>query len=368
MTQQTWFDAHPTTAKFLVFFICLVLIEMGVRIIVWLELLPYTRYPTNVELEFWTRSEPVVGIWHQPNTSFDDDRQCVEAHLESNSMGARDRERSKRLPGKERVIVLGDSLIEGLGVEYGDRVTEILEARTGIEHMNVASISWATIQQWLFYENYASDYDHTAVFVFIFPANDFEEMDPEVNSTTKYKPYLRKLDQGMEVYYPVAYDDRRIAERSRSAAVKNAVENNIYLLNVLRYAWRTLKHQGWEKHDGPYYEDFSDRDLEVMLFALDGLAQAVGDKPLYVITIPDYEDIRYVQETGESFRLIDELNNFARQREHVELIDLLPYFKGYLEENDLTFDALTLGCNWHWGILGNIVVAEAVIDHIYQKN
>lgn len=367
MTQQTWFDAHPTKAKFLVFFICLILIEIGARALVWFELLPYTRYPTNVELEFWTRSEPVVGIWHEPNASFDDDRQCFEAHLESNSMGARDRERSKRLPGKERVIVLGDSLIEGLGVEYGDRVTEILEARTGIEHMNVASISWATIQQWLFYENYASDYDHTAVFVFIFPANDFGEMDPEVNSTTKYKPYLRKLGQSMEVYYPVAYDDRRIAERSRSTAIKNAVENNIYLLNVLRYAWRTLRHQGWEKHDRPYYDDFSERDLEVMLFALEGLAQAVGDKPLYVIIIPDYEDMRYVQETGDGFRLIDALNEFARQREHVEIIDLLPYFMEYLKENDLSFEALTLGCDWHWGKLGNTVVAEALIEHIYSE-
>jgi hypothetical protein len=61
------------------------------------------------------------------------------------------------------------------------------------------------------------------------------------------------------------------------------------------------------------------------------------------------------------------LNDFARQREHVELIDLLPYIKGYLEENDLPFDALTLGCNWHWGKLGNTVVAEALIGHIYQK-
>jgi hypothetical protein len=242
LTQQTWFDAHPTKAKFLVFVICVVIVEISVRALVWLELLPYARYPTNVELQFWTRSEPVVGIWHQPSASFDDDRQCIKAHMESNSLGARDRERSMRLAeGEERVIVLGDSLIEGLGVEYGDRVTEILEARAGIEHMNVASSSWSTIQQWLFYEKYASEYDHTAVFLFIFPANDFAEMDPDVNSTTKYKPYLRKLDQGMEVYYPIEFDDRQTAERSRSKAIKNAVENNIYTLNVLRFSWRTLK-------------------------------------------------------------------------------------------------------------------------------
>jgi hypothetical protein len=367
LTQQTWFDAHPTKAKFLVFFICVVLVEIGARALVWFELLPYTRYPTNVELKFWTRSEPMVGIWHEPNASFDDDRQCFEAHLESNSMGARDRERLKRLPGKERVIVLGDSLIEGLGVEYGDRVTEILEARTGIEHMNVASISWATIQQWLFYENYASDYDHTAVFLFIFPGNDFGEMDPEVNSTTKYKPYLRNTGEGMEVYYPVEFKNRQTIERSRSSAIKNAVENNFYLLNVLRFAWRTLKQESWEKHDRPYYDDFSDRGLEVMLYALDGLARATEGRPLYLITIPHYEDIRYVQETGGGFRLIDELNEFARQHEHVELIDLLPYLRRYLEENDLSFEALTLGCDWHWGVLGNTVVAEALVERIYSE-
>jgi hypothetical protein len=367
LTQQTWFDAHPTKAKFLVFFICLVIVELAVRTLVGLELLPHTRYPTNVELEFWTRSEPIVGIWHQPNTSFDDDRHCFKAHMESNSMGARDRERSKSLPGEERVIVLGDSLIEGLGVEYGDRVTEILEARTGIEHMNVASSSWSTIQQWLFYENYVSDYDHTAVILFIFPANDFAEMDPEVNSTTKYKPYLRKLDRDMEVYYPIEFENRQTAERSRAKAIKNGVENNLYTLNVLRYAWRTLKHKSWEKPGQPDYEDFSDRDLEVMLFALGGLAQAVGDRFLYLVTIPYSEDIRYVQETGKDFRLIDKLDKFARQHEHVEMIDLLPHLRRYLEENDLPFEALTLGCNWHWGVLGNTVVAEALIERIYSE-
>jgi hypothetical protein len=367
LTRQSWFDAHPTQARFLVFFVCLGIIELAVRALVGLELLPYARYPTNVELEFWTRSEPVVGIWHQPSASFDDDRQCFKAHMESNSLGARDRERSIRLPGEERVIVLGDSLIEGLGVEYGDRVTEILEARTGIEHMNVASSSWATIQQWLFYENYASDYDHTAVILFIFPANDFAEMNPAVNSTTKYKPYLRKLDEGMEVYYPIEFENRQTAERSRVKAIKNGFENNLYTLNVLRYAWRNFKHKGWEKPGRPHYDDFSDRDLEVMLFALDGLARSAGDKPLYLITIPYYEDIRYAQETGGGFRLIDELSDFAVQRENVELIDLLPHLRRYMEENELPFEALTLGCDWHWGVLGNVVVAEALIERIYSE-
>jgi hypothetical protein len=105
-----------------------------------------------------------------------------------------------------------------------------------------------------------------------------------------------------------------------------------------------------------------------MLYALDGLAQAVGDKPLYLITIPYSEDIRYVQETGRDFRLIDELNEFTRQREHVELIDLLPHLREYMEENDLPFEALTLGCDWHWGKLGNTVVAEALFERIYQEN
>ena len=284
------------------FFICLIIIEIGVRALVGFGLLPYARYPTNVELQFWTKSEPVAGIWHQPDASFDDDRQCFEAHLESNSMGARDRERTRQLPGQERVVVLGDSLIEGLGVEYGDRVTEVLEARTGIEHMNIASSSWATIQQWLFYENYLSDYDHTAVVLFIFPGNDFGEMNPAVNSTSKYKPYLRDAGQGMEVYYPVAFENRQIRERSRATAIKNAVENSVYMLNVLRYAWRSAKQKGWDQHDRPYYDDFSERDLEVMLYALGSLAKATGDRPLYLITIPHFEDIRYVQETGGSFR------------------------------------------------------------------
>jgi hypothetical protein len=367
LSQPTWFDANPKKAKLLVVVVCIVFVEVAVRVCVGFGLLPYTRYPTSRTLQFWTKSEPVVGAWHQPDMQFHDDRDCFEGQYESNSMGARDRERSKRFPGQRRGIVLGDSLVEGLGVAYGKRVTEALEELTGVEHLNIATSGWGTIQQWLFYETYMSEYDHTDVFLFFFPANDFKENDPDLNGSGNYKPFLRDAGDTMEVYYPVAYEDRDTGGRSRGSALKNMIDNSSYFANVLRHAYRMSKAEVRQQQERPFYNDYSDRDLEVLSYVLERLAGATAGRSLYLVTIPGSLEVQYVRKYGYEFPLMEELEQFAARHANVEFIDLLPYTLRYLEEHALTYGALTLGCDWHWGELGNRVAAEAIVERAYAE-
>src|SRR5262245_62400166 len=79
----------------------------------------------------------------------------------SNSYGARDVERTLT-SDRPRVLVLGDSMTEGLGVALEQRFTNLLERETGIEHLNFAtSGDFGTTQYYLLYKTLASKFSHS---------------------------------------------------------------------------------------------------------------------------------------------------------------------------------------------------------------
>jgi hypothetical protein len=87
---------------------------------------------------FWKGQHPVFGVWHAPDT--------VKQHTSrSNSVGARDVERA-RTSTRPRVVVLGDSFLEGWGVDEPERLSNRLEAATGVEHLNFAMAHFGPYQ------------------------------------------------------------------------------------------------------------------------------------------------------------------------------------------------------------------------------
>ena len=145
---DNWFEANRGKTRLIVIVICLLFIEGTVRLAVALDLLPYERYPTSREPQYWAYIDPVVGMWRRPHADFVDEGRCYTTHYTSNSAGARDRERSVESSAERRVVVLGDSFVEGYGYDETQRFTELLEARTGIEFMNWGtSGAFGTIQE-----------------------------------------------------------------------------------------------------------------------------------------------------------------------------------------------------------------------------
>ena len=373
-SQNNWFEQHPRKAKWLVFLICFLLIEITCRILVSAGLLHHETYPTTGRPVFWAYIDPVVGMWRYPNTTFHHLTDCVDQVYETNSVGARDPERSLESDAAKRVVVLGDSMVEGHGVARANRLSNLLESRTGIEHLNFAtSGSFGTIQEWLYYQEYASKYDHSDIFVFILPANDFDDNDINEWSRKIYRPYLRKADNNYEIYYPVEFKDRDMSTRSTTKVIKHTIENNVYTLNALRIGIHFFKEKvtGGEPlipiPKAPSYRDFSDEDINMMKYALGQISDLAGERTVYLFTIPVEQDAEAAMQDGYSFRLVDEITAFAAEKDNVEYLDLLPNFLDYAKSNDIEFRDFTLGCNKHWGDLGSEIAAQAVYDFVYAK-
>src|SRR5215472_12688294 len=64
---------------------------------------------------FWQDVNPDFGVWHPANARFRHERSCFDLAYTSNAFGMRDR--AATLPASSpRVVVLGDSFVEGWGV------------------------------------------------------------------------------------------------------------------------------------------------------------------------------------------------------------------------------------------------------------
>jgi hypothetical protein len=170
-----------------------------------------------------------------------------------------------------------------------------------------------------------------------------------------------------EIFYTVEFDQRITGERTTFKAIKNTIDNNIYLANVLRQAVRLFKDSTIKPFTEPStdYDNFSTGDIDLFKYVLGEIAGLAGQRPVYVITIPTERDFSFARTNGADFQLIRELKSFADQTDNVRIIDLLPYFLADADKFGRTYADYTLKCDQHWGSLGNRVAADAILNVVY---
>jgi lysophospholipase L1-like esterase len=273
---------------------------------------------------------------------------------------------------ESRVVLLGDSMMEGLGVGRENRVSDLLEKKTDVEHLNFATSGiFGPIQQWLIYENLAQQFDHTAVYLFVFPTNDFVDNDPKKNNPRRYRPYFRTTQgEHKEIYYPVPFEERELERRSRLEAAFNGVTNRVRLVSAVRWAFDQVTYRDAGVEDTNDYSDYTKRDLADMLTAYRHIIELAGDRAVFLFLIPFAAEFATLDEESgyRSLPLASDLAKFADGFDNVEFLDLLKPMYRAAKQKGLTFADFTLGCDGHWGPLGNRIVADAIYDWLQNRN
>jgi hypothetical protein len=103
--------------------------------------------------------DPLLGWSLAPNASLVsvDEQRDFRYRIDINSLGLRDRELPLVKPrGQRRVAVLGDSFVFGVGVEIGERFSDVLDRSLpdDVEVINAGVPGWGTDQEMLFYESF----------------------------------------------------------------------------------------------------------------------------------------------------------------------------------------------------------------------
>jgi hypothetical protein len=103
------------------------------------------------------RYDPLVGWSLRPGASVSTDmtERGIHTHIVVNSLGLREREIAVTRPrGRRRILIVGDSIAFGSGLEAGERFSDLLghDLGGGAEVINAGVPGWGNDQELLFYE------------------------------------------------------------------------------------------------------------------------------------------------------------------------------------------------------------------------
>jgi hypothetical protein len=308
--------------------------------------------------EFWVDNNLSFGMWHRANGHFIHKSGCYSVAYDTNSYGARDVERSVH-SSAPRTVVLGDSMIEGVGQPADKRLTNILEKDTSREYLNFGSGSFGPLQYALSYKTLASKFDHNLVLVGVVPDNDFHDMDIAYwkahGRSGEYRPFYA---DDLSVFYSGHFDPNAGESFSDHAkAILRAYLASYHVglfVNSRLYWWRLSPYSGY--HD---YDSVDIARLEKSLDDIKATADAHGAK-VAVVLIPHAIDFQRVHKTGTN--PLGPLVEKWGAEHGVAVKDLLPEMDAASGGDFLAYSL----CDGHWSERGSAVVAQILEPWIQQ--
>lgn len=322
------------------------------------------------------------GAWHLPNKSLIHKKSCFEVTYNTNSYGAVDIERDYK--GKNRTIVIGDSIVEGYGLEQEERFSNILEGKLNIPHLNFGTSGhFGTTQYNLLYSNLASKFEHSKVIVFITVANDFEDDSYSFGKKihkNRYRPYFVKTNKNYELIYTNSLKNYFFFEK-----LKNYLSNFTHTYHLLRYikssvttkkiqlASKEISNEIKEvaeikekKDRYSFYNVFKPEGLDLMKFNILSIKEKADKNgaELVIVLVPIKPDIDIYFENNKKYpKLTKELKNFTDQN-NIGFIDILTSLS--IKQNDT--EDLFFTCDGHPNKLANMHIANILQSEIYEKN
>ena len=315
----------------------------------------------SVTSRFWVDINEDFGVWHEPHSSYNHKKSCFEVEYEANSHGARDVERLKS-SDKDRVVVLGDSFVEGVGVSLEKRLTNLLEEQSKIEHLNFGTAGhFGTTQYFLMYKKLAKEFGHSSILLGILPNNDFYDDDYSYGKKVyfdRYRPYF----VGQYPEYDLIYFKENLSGWGLRffGYIKGLFREFTYTYNAIAFLSTANRFEdggeGAETYSG--YYDYKKDQLDVMFYSIEKLIEEAAGKKITVFTIPVIGDLLRFDK-AKSSPLSKELKEFSRSK-GFNYLDLLPLMHSHTRQ----WDKYYLPCDGHWSEYGNAVAFKYIKDHL----
>lgn len=304
------------------------------------------------------------GTWHYKETHTEK-KQCFESVYHINSYGARDKERIKT-GDSNRVIFLGDSFIEGYGLEESQRLSNRLEQLLKKEMLNFGCGYFTPTQEYLVYKHLASGFSHNTIVLGLLPFNDFNEDDTsfhEMDGFIHYQPFFQVKATGYQLMYREKEFSASTFNKQGYAAIQNSGKQKLarflkefsFWYNIYRFI-RTNK-AVMNNTGKPYsgYYDFTRQQLDKFIFILQKLKAEAPGKKIILLTIPVLNDFNRYKENNR-LPLPDSLRAVC-ERENIRYLDLLPALAKRVKDPSLLY----FTCDGHWNAYANELAAEIIL-------
>ena len=316
---------------------------------------------------FWQDIDADFGVWHPSDAVYRHSKSCFDVTYASNAHGMRDPDVAVA-SSAPRVIVLGDSFVEGWGLALGRRFTDRLTDLTGIAHLNFgAAGEFGSTQDYVLYKALASKFDHRAVILAILPENDFLDDAPapsRLRAGARHRPYLIGTYPDYRIEYPAGPWS---PEKPWSWYAKNvlrefwltyrAADHGIALLQQAIAFWRKAKTFD-PLHS--YYFDFKPEEFDRLRYAIEQIKALASDRPFLILTVPVEMDYRRAAVAGTPPPLTRKLTELSA-RLGITYIDLLQAM------NESDREKYFLACDPHWSESGHAQAAAANAEWSFYR-
>lgn len=344
-----------------------ILWEIGLRICVHsfgfqMNLPTYSFENTHA---FWFDLDSTIGTFHQANHHYRQKKSCFDVDYFSNSIGFRDKNRTKN-SSQKRVLTIGDSFVEGYGVDTSNRFSNILEKQTALPHLNFSFAgNFSPTQYYLLYKKFASKYDHKAVIVCILPANDFIDDDFELikqQGSNRYKPFLKGQYPDYQLEYFLSDISFSSAKYEKANLIKKILSNFTHTYHLYFYLKAKFHAESVTniEHDFfiPNYFSFKQKHIDRLKYCLEQISLLSNSKEVLIVSIPNKQEViefnaKKVNPLAMELSKISKTLNF-------EYLDLLPSFSK-LDESAL--NQKFFECDGHWSPDGHEYVSKLILQN-----
>ncbi len=367
----------------------LVLLELSLRLFgPWL--------PGGYDTGAYIGRHELLGHFHVPN--YEGWMRAAEftTHVKISPLGLRDRRTSyAKPPGTVRVLLLGDSYLEGVQVQQWEGVAERLEtllndgAPAPVEVINAGVAAYGTAQQVLLFEHDVYQYQPDLVLLFFFVGNDVKNNSPALEipggkRELALKPYFALERDGSLTLIPTparkplnpfAHLMRRccwsynVFEGSTFALLgPEYLRDDIEVVggarNYIRENYDLEPEREWER---------AWRTTEALLARLQSDTLARG-APLVIVGVPDWRALdpevwrqalfsnRRQQRPASPEAPTDHLGQIA-ERLGAPYLNLLPAFR---EEAARGGGPFYYAVDGHWNAAGHAAAARAIAPSIVE--
>ena len=224
---------------FIILIITFVFIEVLSLLFTKMKILKFYNVPTYTleKKENWFSKDKDLGVWHKKNFSFTEKTSCYKVKYKSNDVGARSEINYLKLGNDKNVFIIGDSFVEGYGVNNKEVFSELVTKNTAKTGLNFGTSGhFGPVQYYLVYKKFHSLIPHDELIIFFLPANDFLD-----NSTRNplykskiYRPYFEKVNGNFRIFYPKEEISNVLRERSFGRLLKDILMKYQLIRKVMR--------------------------------------------------------------------------------------------------------------------------------------
>ena len=330
----------------------------------------YSRTHTGNE---WRTEKDSWGAWHKVNSMPTRHKMaCFDTFYESNDVGSRDSIDYLSLISDNNVAIIGDSFVEGYGVNHANTFSFKLKEVYGKQGLNFgASGDFGPVQQYLLYKSLIANIPHNEVVYFFLPANDFGDNDSNKMDYfgERYRPYFFGKD--FEIVYPVKavpanwFPSSEIEEPSTDSfkqILKTALIEYTWSANTFKTITYLIKDSSSQKDSKSKskstFSYFTNDSYSVngSMYYVDKLFSEIPKNyPKTIIIIPTKGDLQNIK-NGQEYKNLDWFKKIKTisDKYDASLIDLAEK-KGY-------DDTMFFTCDGHWNKKGNEKTLEIFIS------